>query len=775
MKHQSMIRKSLMLSVLLLMPFFAFAEEEPQWKARWMSVDECQSEPNTWLNFRKTVNLTTIPQSVKAYIAADSKYWLWINGEQVVFEGCLKRGPSPTDTYYDEVDLASYLKPGKNVIAIRLWYFGKQGFSHNSSSKAGLLFDCQAPGIEILSGDNWEASIDDAFGICDEPYPNYRLSESSILYDARKDKGRWQFSDGQTKGMHGTTEQGEAGVAPWGKLVRRPIPLWKDYGLKEYVSVEHRGDTLICKLPYNAQITPYFKIKAKEGLKISLFTDHYHIYNGNVPNIRAEYITREGLQEYENPGWINGHNMYYIIPKEVEVLQLQYRETGYDCNFSGRFECSDDFLNQLWIKAQRTLYVTIRDTYMDCPERERCQWTGDAVNESGETFYALSTSSHTLTKKWLLELAGWQKKDSVLYAPVPAGNWRKELPSQVLASVGYYGLWNYYLHTNDRQTLKDVYPAFAKYLSLYSMTKDNVLEPRFGGWYWGDWGDNCDMDLLTNAWYYLAIKGMYLVAEELGFESDSNDYKEKMLKIRKSFNKYFWNGSEYRTPSYKNKTDDRGQALAVVAGLVDKEKYSALLKVFQKEQHASPYMEKYVFEAMMMMGYDKEALARHKSRFSEMVYWLDLTTLFEHFHMGSGGFKGGSVNHAWSGGGLTVSSQYITGIEPLEAGYKTFKVMPRTAGLSYAKAVVPSVRGEIRAEFTDEIKTFSLQTDVPNGTAAILGVPTKGIKEIEINKKVVWKNGKYIPNNLASEWKNEYNEHICFLVKDGKYKIIAHR
>ncbi|MFR7465122.1 MAG: hypothetical protein ACLUVG_09725 [Phocaeicola vulgatus] len=30
----------------------------------------------------------------------------------------------------------------------------------------------------------------------------------------------------------------------------------------------------------------------------------------------------------------------------------------------------------MWEKSQRTLYITMRDTYMDCPDRERAQWWG---------------------------------------------------------------------------------------------------------------------------------------------------------------------------------------------------------------------------------------------------------------------------------------------------------------------------------------------------------------------------------------------------------------
>lgn len=446
----------ILLGLLLAMPVQIKAEA---WKAVWISTDHCQSEPNTWLNYRKTVELPDAPQTAPARIAADSKYWLWVNGELAIFEGGLKRGPNPADTYYDEIDLAPWLQKGNNTIAILVWYFGKQGFSHNSSGKAGLLFECRAGGVETISDRSWKCAINNAYNTAAPPYPNYRLPESNILYDARLDMGEWYLPAYDDSRMPPASELASAGSAPWNRLVKRPIPQWNNEGIKPYVDQYRSGDTLVCQLPYNAQVTPWFRIKAPAGKKIIMGTDNYFYYNGSVENIRAEYITKEGEQSYESYGWMNGHKMYYILPAGVELLEAGYRETGYGCTFAGSFNSSDDFLNRLWTKSARTLYVNMRDTYMDCPKRERAQWTGDAVIQSAEAFYALSPESHSLTKKWLQELAGWQKTDGTIFAPVPAGNWTIELPGQVLSSVGVYGLWNYYMHTGDKNTLALLYPA----------------------------------------------------------------------------------------------------------------------------------------------------------------------------------------------------------------------------------------------------------------------------------------------------------------------------
>lgn len=61
----------------------------------------------------------------------------------------------------------------------------------------------------------------------------------------------------------------------------------------------------------------------------------------------------------------------------------------------------------------------------------------------------------------------WQRPDSTIFAPVPAGNWNQELPMQMLASVGYYGFWTYYMGTGDKNTIKAVYPNVKKYIHVW--------------------------------------------------------------------------------------------------------------------------------------------------------------------------------------------------------------------------------------------------------------------------------------------------------------------
>ena len=68
---------------------------------------------------------------------------------------------------------------------------------------------------------------------------------------------------------------------------------------------------------------------------------------------------KEGAQEFESLAWMNGEKVCYEIPKGVKIISLGYRETGYDTEMTGSFECNDEFFNKLWnIILQNTAVCT---------------------------------------------------------------------------------------------------------------------------------------------------------------------------------------------------------------------------------------------------------------------------------------------------------------------------------------------------------------------------------------------------------------------------------
>ena len=718
--------------------------------ARWISINKGELPPNSWIAFRGEVNLENENLSdIEAKIAVDSKYWLWVNGEMVVFEGGLKRGPKPGETYFDRVQLEKYLVPGKNTIAVLVWYFGKQAFNHQDSGKGAMLF--QLGQVEKPIKIDWKARIHPAFGNTGKPLPNYRLAESNVFFDAQKDMPKWITPGFDDSAWLEPTVIAKAGEKPFGKLWERPIPQWYDSGLINYTDIKveknENGTVVKAYLPKNITITPYLKVKSSAGKLIDIRTDNYR--GGSENNVRTEYVTREGEQEFETYGYMNGHYVIYTLPVGVEVVDLKYRETKYNSEEIGHFRCNDPFYNKLWEKAVNTMYLNMRDGIQD-PDRERAQWWGDVVILLGEILYTLDDDGKKAVEKAISNLVEWQKPDGVLYSPIPAGSWDKELPCQMLASVGDYGFWYYYFYTGKDELISYVYPYVKKYLALWKLEDAGLVEHRKGGWTWLDWGQQIDSALIYNTWYYMALNAASKMAEMENDTDYVNECQGRMQTLKVAFNRDFWTGEGYRSKNYKGSFDDRGNGLAVVAGLAGSERWDGVAKVLNENFNASPYTEKYILEALLMMDKTEQAQERLKKRYAKMVE-SPLTTLWEGWGIGSEGYGGGTYNHGWSGGPLTLMMQYMAGISPGEPGWGSYIIAPQLGKLNEVDCTVPTPYGMIKTNIKQSMDSFSIEASVPAENEGKLVLPVnEGSKKIYFNGQLIWQEGKtvFLPANI---------------------------
>ena len=300
-------------------------EEKDDWKAKWIWDENNLTEKNVWMCFNKEVTLDKIPEKLIAHISADSKYWLYINGEIVVFEGSVKRGPDKGSGYYDSVDIAPFLKEGENRICALVWYWDNEtSYSYCSSGQGGFIFEATGEDITIVTDKSWRAKRSSAYVDSSLYPPNYRLPEYSIYFDAREDIADWLNEDYDVSAWENATEYAVGGEGAYGKLYPRGIPFLKDYGLKDYVnSKDYENYTvkglfskkITVDIPYNAQLTPYLKVIAPAGKKIRITTE-----NTLIGAVSTTYITKEGEQEFEALGWFNGEHITYKIPRGVSTI-----------------------------------------------------------------------------------------------------------------------------------------------------------------------------------------------------------------------------------------------------------------------------------------------------------------------------------------------------------------------------------------------------------------------------------------------------------------------
>ncbi|MDD6204730.1 MAG: alpha-L-rhamnosidase N-terminal domain-containing protein, partial [Firmicutes bacterium] len=381
--------------------------------ASWIWEDN--TSPDRWLLLRKKFSLDAVPEAAEAYIAAETKYYLYINGRLAVFEGGLNRGPAPGCGYYDVVDIAPFLQKGENIIAAEVWYWGNEGRNNIDCGHGGFIFACPEAGV--YSDSSWRMLANPAQVPVSDPYTEILYGGHDIGYDARRAPGDWKSAGYDEKQFAPACELGAAGDAPWGPLARRCVPLWRFSGIRQYTGIKKHYNTYTCALPHGMQVTPYLKISASGGELIDIRTDRYIIRGGpfftqyKYKVQRCEYTAAEGQQEFEVLNWMYGENVIYTIPEGVEVIELGYRESGYDCDVINGFTSSDRDMNILAEKSAVTLYSCIRDNFMDCPDRERGQWIGDLAVQMPQVFYTLDRRADRLCLKAIWDIINFRRGD----------------------------------------------------------------------------------------------------------------------------------------------------------------------------------------------------------------------------------------------------------------------------------------------------------------------------------------------------------------------------
>jgi len=731
------------------------------WTGKWITSNEVGvNNQNTWIAFRKIITLNEAPiltpiptptpspspspnpnpnpitttTSIPIRIAADTKYWLWINGKIIIQEGGLKRGPTRTGTYIDSVDIAPYLVKGQNSIAVLLWFFGKSGYSHLSSGKSGLLIQSTPVYAAIATDSSWQANILKSYQLA-QVQPNTRLAESSLLYDARDEIGKWQTD--YSIAFKKVIEMGDAGAAPWNELISRPIPFFEFSELTNYTdSTNKSGNGIITygmKLPLNIQAHPYLNISsATGGEKIKVYTNSNQIIS--EPILELEYITKKGDQEFEFPLWLNGEIVYYDIPSSVKVNQLRYKKSGYATQTIGSFTSSDEYLNILWTKSLNTLHLSMRDNWMDCPDRERAGWTGDVVTQALQAQYTLDKNAANLTSKWYTEFTKWRTPVHDFYSIIPIGNSNIEIPDQTLLLISSYGIEHYLQQFKDTSLINELYPSLKLNFSFWFYNQQGLILPREGGnrWNWGDWGDNVDQLALYNMLYLNSLKTMKALSIIVKDNAGTNLYEQSYQSLRTAIRKNLWRGNFFASNSNINSPDERIQAFAILSGAADSADYPSLSIVLENVLNASPYMEQFVFEALCLIGKQETAFRRFKNRYGSMIRNQQSSTVWEGWQMPLENNLPKTANHGWSGAALYLFPKWIHGIKPLSSGFSQFTVQPFYGKLTASTTTVPNNQGMISSSFTRIEKKINHTIQVPEKTSCTLILPAQYV-DLAIN------------------------------------------
>ena len=188
-------------------------------------------------------------------VTADSRYLLFVNGQEA-FRGPIRS--QPRRLHYDLLDLASYLKPGENTVAVYVVYYGSprsfwmQAAPNMSLGKAGVMvfeanlgdqtFEvCETSKVSddgwLVSDASWKALKSDAWSEdwknFAEMHPLFGDLIPTEVVDARRLPVGWEqpgFDDSAWSSAHvipalgmGSAGRTQPPTDPYGPLYPRPI------------------------------------------------------------------------------------------------------------------------------------------------------------------------------------------------------------------------------------------------------------------------------------------------------------------------------------------------------------------------------------------------------------------------------------------------------------------------------------------------------------------------------------------------------------------------
>jgi len=206
----------------------SFIPRHRRWNAKWIWTGGDGKEPNTYVFFRREISLSSVPKGVIAYIAADTRYQLFINGE---FIGRGAPQSQPFYQYYDERDIGRFLTKGKNCIAVMVNHVGNL-----ADTRGGLLCEIVA-GLKTLCATDasWKCIRSDAWQGDTHMSGGNKATPYQEFFDARKFPDGWNktgFNDAKWQDaaiLRGRVSDRPPAVTPWSKLVPRDIPFMSEY------------------------------------------------------------------------------------------------------------------------------------------------------------------------------------------------------------------------------------------------------------------------------------------------------------------------------------------------------------------------------------------------------------------------------------------------------------------------------------------------------------------------------------------------------------------
>lgn len=723
------------------------------WQARWIwtvkspeqdSGSDSGIEPNNHVYLRKEVALAPKPvKRIVACVSADDMYKLYVNGSFV--------GQGPCPSYpdighnYNGYELLPFYKSGQPLcIAVHAYY---QGLVNNAivsgDGRAGWIAQIRVvyeDGTDeiIATDETWRAKRSEAYGWTRKLGYDTGFDEH---IDARAEPQGWK----------------EAGYSDeaWERASVQDGGKWKLFAQEtDVLHVEEQEPQQMTEITDGVRFdmgkevvgTLRLVVEGRAGDRVEIRLGEELDEAGSVRfDMRCNCVyrdvwsLRDGVQTiefYDYRAFRYGEVIVLSDTVTLRAVRAVVRHYPFD-DTAATFHSSDGDLNALWDISAYSTKVGTQELYMDCPSREKANYSLDTYLEMSAAYYVAG--------EWNLSrsMIGYflqSDPDGKLRCMAPAGR-----PHYFTEYTMYPVLmaWRYYEYTGDKPFLAEQYASlcrvhrymatFADESGLLTRTNDTLCDLVDWPANMRDGHEMLPVNIVPNAVYYGMTMALAGIAAAIGRSGDADAYAQIAASLKRMINSRLWNGT---IGAYCDGLDGEGRpsvhsslhsnAFALAMGLVPAERTEPVLRhTRSRGMRCNLFLAMFLFEALFDYGEADYALELLKAEgeYSPMnMIRQGATTTWEAWDL----TQKANVSLCHPAGAFTayLIGSRVMGVMPTEPGVAKVRIRPQTGKLRNASIRVPTPRGAVELAFEHaEEMAYTMELQIPPNTTADVYVP----------------------------------------------------
>ncbi|MDQ3651686.1 MAG: alpha-L-rhamnosidase N-terminal domain-containing protein [Acidobacteriota bacterium] len=733
------------------------------WSAKWITAPRVSPFDYGVYHFRKRFDVAAKPSSFIVHVTGDNRYQLYVNGERIVW------GPARGDLThwrYETIDIARYLKPGRNVLAAVVWNFGQHAPEAQATNQTGFLLqgDTKAEQVVDTNG-SWKCLRNEAY----QPLPvthgemrGYFVAGPGEEINAEVYPWGWEridFDDAAwlaaAAGSNGAPRAASDGPNRW-MLVPRGIPLMEEKPERLQTLRQSSGVTapptfprepssfqvpaqtkarLLLDQTYLTTAYPELSLSGGRGAKVSLrYAESLYLPDGGrgqkghrnevegktFVGYRDTFISDGGAQRTFRPLWWRTYRYIELIvetrdePLIIEDLRATY--TGYPFERRARFDAASERLTKILDLGWRTARLCAHETYMDCPYYEQLQYVGDTRIQALVSIYM--TGDARLMRNAIAQVNDSRTAEGATMSRAPTRQ-QQYIPPFSLWWVGM--VHDYWMHQDDPGFVREMLPGVRAVLTFFAahQSERRVLG-QLPWWNFIDWtkdwkggvppigpeGSSAPVNLQLLLAYDWATE----MEESLGSKALAAEHRQSAKNLRAAIQETYWDATRKLyadTPDKKN-FSQQANALAIIAGLVEGDAARELIARTLADGslvQCSIYFRHYLHTAVNFAGEGD----RYLDLLGEWDAMLTrgLTTWAETADPSR------SDCHAWGASPNYELFHTVLGIEPIAPGFKRVRVRPFLGKLTQVSGAIPHPNGEVAVSLALKDGKLAVEVSLP--------------------------------------------------------------